>query len=126
LGKAKTLEKDKTEKGIDRYPRYPFSQTVTFEVSTPLTLQKSDQKEKEGSTRNVSEGGLCFVTERALEESQIIKIKIPVLEGAAAIPTLAKVQWVKKQTSVDMQAPVRQAITERRGNQYVIGLRFIL
>jgi PilZ domain len=126
LEKAKTLEKEKTERGTDRYPRYPFSQTVTFEVSTPLALQKMDQKEMEGSTQNVSEGGLCLVTERALEESQIIKIKIPVLEGAAAIPTLAKVQWVKKQPSVAVQAPVRQAITEQHGKQYIVGLRFIL
>jgi hypothetical protein len=94
-------------------------------VSAPLAQPEIHKREMEGSAQNVSEGGICFVTDLALEESQIIKIKIPILNGAATIPTLAKVQWVKKQQSMEPQEPVQRAIAGLRRKQYKIGLCFI-
>jgi len=79
----------------------------------------------EGNAQNVSEGGICFITEQALEETQIIKIKIPILNGAASIPTLAKVQWVKKQPPAEAQESIGDAIAGQRTKQYTIGLCFI-
>ena len=119
------MEKVKTNGSTQRYPRYPFSQTVTFELSAPLALPEIHEREMEGSAQNVSEGGLCFVTDLALEESQIIKVKIPILNGAATIPTLAKVQWVKKQPSMEAQESAQQPIAGLRRKQYTIGLCFI-
>jgi hypothetical protein len=119
------LEKDKMNGNIQRYPRYPFSQTVTFEMSALLALREIHKKEMEGSAKNVSDGGLCFVTDRVLEESQIIKIKIPILNGAAAIPTLAKVQWVKKYPLMETQESAQPAIAGQRRKQYTVGLCFI-
>jgi PilZ domain len=120
------LEKDKTSESAARHPRHPFSQKVTFELSAPLTLQEFRQEEMKGNTQNVSKGGLCLITDHVLEESQIIKIKFPVLNGAAVVPTLARVQWVKKQPSVIAPAAVRQAIAGRRREQYIAGLCFLL
>jgi len=129
------LEHDKASEGRRQHARYPLAQTVIFEVSAPLTLQESHQEEAEGDTQNVSEGGLCFITEQALEESQIIKIKIPIPNVVAATPTLAEVRWVKRQpihrlpdpdpTAGRLQTAARHALSKQNGEQYLVGLRFL-
>jgi hypothetical protein len=129
------LENDKTMEGKRLHVRYPLSQRVTFELSAPLTLQEQQPEETAGDTQNVSEGGLCLITERPLEESQIIKIKLPIPNVIATTPTLAEVRWVKRQLirhlsppaqpSPRQQAAVRQAITGQRGDHYLVGLRFL-
>jgi hypothetical protein len=87
------LEKDNTTEGNRLHVRYPLSQRVTFEMSTPLTLQQPISAEAEAYTQNVSEGGLCLITQRSLEESQIIKINLPIPDVVAKIPTMAEVRW---------------------------------
>ncbi len=129
------MEKDKATEGKRIHVRYPLSQRVTFELSAPLTLQKPRQQEAEGNTQNVSEGGLCLITERPLEESQIIKIKLPIPNVVATISTLAEVRWVKRQLihhlsppahpSGRRQAAVRQATARQHGDHYLVGLRFL-
>ncbi len=110
------MKHDKAGEGRRQHTRYPLSQTVTFEVSAPLTLQESRQEEAEGDTQNVSEGGLCLITERSLEESQIIKIKIPIPNVVATTPTLAEVRWVKSG---------RQVAVRQHDDHYLVGLRFL-
>ena len=129
------MEKDQSAEGKRLHVRYPLSQKVTFELSTPLTLQEPRSEEAEGNTHNVSEGGLCLITERSLEESQIIKIKLPMPNVGAKTPTLAEVRWVKRgpihqlfppaQPSDRQQAAVRQAIAGQREDHYLVGLRFL-
>jgi len=119
------LENDKTAEGRRLHERYLLSQRVTFELSAPLTLQESHSGEAEGDTQNVSEGGLCFITDRPLEESQIIKIKLPIPNVVATIPTLAEVRWVKKDPTGGTQQAVRPISARQDGNQYLIGLRFL-
>jgi PilZ domain len=119
-----------------QHPRYPLPLIVNFEVGASLTLQASHQKEEEGIGQNISEGGLCLITDRALEESQVIKIRLPIPNVSATIPTLAEVRWVKRQSVQrppvagwpwgSPQAAIRQAIARPRGDdQYVVGLRFL-
>ena len=105
--------------------RYPLSQRVTFELSTPLTLQQPRSEEAEADTQNVSEGGLCLITERSLEESQIVKIKLPIPNVVAKTPTLAEVRWVRREPSDWQETAVQQAITGRREDHYLVGLRFL-
>ena len=120
------MDQDKAKSSKERYPRYPYTQTVTFEVSAPLALQQAHEYEMDGITRNVSEGGLCFITGHALEEAQIIKVRVPVLNGAAVIPTLARVQWVTQQSLLEAETAVLQAAVEQNRKRYVVGLCFIL
>ena len=129
------MEKDKTVEGKRLHVRYPLSQTVAFEPSAPLTLKEPHPEEAAGDTQNVSEGGLCLLTEQSLEESQIIKIKLPIPNVVATTPTLAEVRWVKRQPIHHLPPPtksprrqqgaVRQAITGQRGDHYLVGLRFL-
>ena len=129
------MEHDKASEGRRQHARYPLSQTVTFEVSAPLTVQESPQEETEGNTQNVSEGGLCLSTERALEESQIVKIKLPIPNVVATTPTLAEVRWVKRPpihrlpepdlTAGRQQPAARHVLSKQNGEQYLVGLRFL-
>jgi PilZ domain len=129
------LELDQASEGRRQHERYPLSQTVAFELSAPLTLHEPHPEEAAGDTKNVSEGGLCLITERPLEESQIIKVKLPIPNVVATTPTLAEVRWVKRQMmnylsppaqpSNRQQSAVRQAITGQRGDHYLVGLRFL-
>jgi hypothetical protein len=119
------VEDDKTTEGKRLHVRYPLSQRVTFELSTPLTLQQPRSEETEADTQNVSEGGLCLVTGRSLEESQIIKIKLPIPNVVAKTPTLAEVRWVKREPFDWQETTVQQAPSGRRGDHYLVGLRFL-
>jgi len=119
------LEKDKAMEGRRSHERYLLSQRVTFELSAPLALQESRSEEAEGDAQNVSEGGLCLITARFLEESQIIKIKLPIPNVVAMTPTLAEVRWVKRNTTDGIPEAVRQVSTGQDGNHYLIGLRFL-
>ena len=119
------MEKYKTTEGKRLHVRYPLSQKVTFELSTPLTLQQSRSEEAEADAQNVSEGGLCLMTERSLEESQIIKIKLPIPNVAAKTPTLAEVRWVKREPSNRQQETVQHAVAGHWGGRYLVGLRFL-
>ena len=119
------LEKDKTTDGKRLHVRYPLAQRVTFELSTPLTLQHPVSEEAEADTQNVSEGGLCLITEQSLEESQIIKIKLPIPNVVAKTPTLAEVRWVKREPLENQQETVQQVIKGRWGGHYLVGLRFL-
>jgi len=118
------LEQDKEEEGRRHHRRYPLSQTVTFEVSVPLTFQESRHEEAAGSTQNVSEGGLCLMTKQALEESQIVKIKLPIPNVVATTPTLAEVRWVKRDSDIG-QSVFRQSPAGQDSNHYLVGLRFL-
>jgi hypothetical protein len=119
-------EKNKKEEIEDmrKHPRYPTSLTVNFETSSSLTMQKSHQAEADGNTHDLSAGGLCLITDQALEKSQIIKIRIPIPNVSATMPTLAEVRWVKKQPI--QSPPAAQPISRQTGGQrYIAGLRFL-
>ena len=129
------MEHDKEKEGRRSHRRYPLSQMVSFEVSAPLTFQESHHEEAAGSTQNVSEGGLCLITKQALEEAQIIKIKLPIPNVDATTPTLAEVRWVKRDlphrlASLDKQSDTgpsvfRPPAAGQDRNQYLVGLRFL-
>lgn len=47
-----------------------------------------------GTTRNVSDGGLCVAWDRRPGPSSLLRCRILVAGSSAAIPTLAQVRWV--------------------------------
>ncbi len=57
-------------------------------------LPQIRSKKNGGITINVSRGGLCMVTECELEESEVIRIDMPLTETFLSAPTLAQVKWI--------------------------------
>jgi len=116
---AQLQEQNIEAKSTRQDQRYPISLSVVFETGALLTAQKSHSEEATGNTYNFSEGGLCLTTDRALKEFEIIRIRLPIPNVCATMPTLAEVRWVKKQ-------PARQLSSARsRRNRYTAGLRFL-
>lgn len=48
-----------------------------------------------GQIRNVSKGGLCVFTDQACNLPAILRCEILFPNSSAAIPTLARVQWIQ-------------------------------
>jgi len=75
------------------------------------------------------------MTKQALEEAQIVKIKLPIPNVVATTPTLAEVRWVKRdqphliashaQKSDAGQSAFRQPPAGQDSNHYLVGLRFL-
>jgi hypothetical protein len=116
------LQKQNHEmKSAREHPRNPISLKVIFETGALLSMQKYHQGKANWDTRNLCEGGLCLITDRALKESQIIKIRLPIPNVHATTPTLAEVRWVKR------QAAARQSFAKQNGShRYIAGLRFLV
>ena len=119
---AHLQEKTNEIESTRQHPRYPVSLPVTFEAGALLTSQKSRrEKNADGDTQNLSEGGLCLITDRALKESQIIKLKLPMPNISVTMPTLAEVRWVKKESAKPLSS------AQSGGSQrYIAGLRFLI
>ena len=107
---AQVQEGNLGTKSTRQHQRYPISLSVVFETGALLRAQKSRPEEAAGNTHDLSEGGLCITTDRALKESEIIRVRIPIANVCATMPTLAEVRWVKKQSA---------------GSRYTAGLRFL-
>jgi len=65
----------------------------------------------EGQIQNVSEGGLCIVTDEALAHTQLVEIGLPLPVPKMAARTFVEVCWVRRENG--------QA-------SYTAGLRFLL
>jgi c-di-GMP-binding flagellar brake protein YcgR len=77
--------------------RFALSRKITYEVSTDPTLHSSGTAARDGALiLNVSEGGVCLSTRKALKPEQIIKIDLPLAAVKTTVPTLAEVRWVSK------------------------------
>ena len=76
--------------------RAALSGSVTFEMSESLSKEFSVSPQTgEGDAIDVSEGGLSLFTKDAIEDNQIIRIKLPLPGMQVQTPTLAKVSWSK-------------------------------
>jgi len=113
-------ENTKEMESTRQHPRYPVSLKVIFETGASLTTQKSRQEKADGDTQNLSNGGLCLITDRALKASQIIRLKLPMPNISVTMPTLAEVRWVKRESIKPLTSA--QSGGSRR---YIAGLRFL-
>jgi hypothetical protein len=50
-----------------------------------------------GRIQNMSQGGLCVITPRALAESSVLRCEIAIAEAPVKIGTLVQVRWTEKQ-----------------------------
>ena len=73
--------------------RYTTSLAVwAEEISSTGTLASGTMIR--GTTRNISDGGLCVGWDRIPAPSAFLKCWICVTDSSVAIPTLAQVRWV--------------------------------
>lgn len=76
--------------------REALSGSVTFEMSESLSKEFSVSPQRgEGDAIDVSEGGLSLFTKDAVEDGQIVRIKLPLPGMSIKTPTLVKVKWSK-------------------------------
>ncbi len=78
------------------YMREALVGCVTFEMSESLSKEFSAFPQRgEGDAIDVSDGGLSLFTKDAVEDGQIVRIKLPLPGMQVQTPTLAKVRWSK-------------------------------
>ena len=65
-----------------------------------------------GRVRNVSNAGICLVTEQPLEDSSLLRCGVPLPGAPVAVPTLMQVRWTRQSGG--------------RHDGYISGLQFIL
>ena len=94
--------------------RFPLMRPVRYELSESLDEPSGAFAQERGAiTVNVSNGGLCLLTDWAPELPQVIRLHMPMGGSQAQTPTLAVVRWV------------RPVPFEPEG-MYLVGLRFVL
>lgn len=71
-----------------------YSGMVTYEASSAYGLETAGKREQgRGAAVDVSESGLCLITNEAVKDKQILKINVPLPGLSLQIPTLAMVMW---------------------------------
>lgn len=79
------MENEKrTDEEKRRHPRIPLDVTVNDEASAF------------GHTKNISEGGLCIITEDEQEVGKYLQLEIRLPEVDSGIRAIYKVMWVRK------------------------------
>jgi PilZ domain-containing protein len=95
-----------------RCPR--FADALEIELTVVPTLESRQRRTPplHGRVRNVSNAGMCLVTEQPLEASSLLRCGVPLPGAPVAVPTLMQVRWTRQNGS--------------RFGSYISGLQFIL
>jgi PilZ domain len=82
----------------DRRRQARFPQNLKVSV-TPLPEigAKRSRSTISGSIHNISQGGLCVITPRPLDQSSLLRCEIAIGEAPVKISTLVEVVWTEKQ-----------------------------
>ena len=94
-------------------PRFPCSLELRASKLASLgTPQHGPEKTAiRGRLQNVSQGGVCLLTDRSIPASSLVRCEIVVPGTRAAIPTLMQVRWAQKTST---------------NGRYKIGLQFLM
>jgi len=79
-----------------RQARFPQNLKV-FITPLPEIGAKRRSSTISGCIHNISQGGLCVITPRALEKSSLLRCEIAIGEAPVKISTLVQVRWTEKQ-----------------------------
>jgi len=94
------------------HPRFPCSLEVRGSKLAPLGIPPLGPKAViSGRIQNLSEGGVCLLSNRSAPVSSLVRCEFAVSGTRAAIPTLMQVRWI-------------QSGSPNHG--YRIGLQFLL
>ncbi|HTP42644.1 MAG TPA: PilZ domain-containing protein [Nitrospiria bacterium] len=75
--------------------RYPWQGEVAYRRSVPSRGQTLRTISGQGQLHNVSEGGICLLTDERLAPKQLLSIALPLSQPEVSVPTLAYVQWTR-------------------------------
>jgi hypothetical protein len=93
------------------YPRFSSMRTVRIELSGSVGKEIIHPIEREAAVSDISRGGARLLTDLELEETQILKLHLPIPGTAYLPPQPAEVRWV-------LMAPP--------GEPSQVGLRFLI
>jgi hypothetical protein len=80
-----------------RQPRFPQNLRVSINPLPDVGAKKTRGSAISGNIENMSQGGLCVITPRALEQSSLLRCAIAIGEAPIKIGTLAQVRWTERQ-----------------------------
>ena len=76
------------------YPRFSSMRTVRIEVSRAVGKEPVQPLEREAEVKDISRGGVRLLTDLELEETQILKLHLPIPGTTHLPPQPAEVRWV--------------------------------
>ena len=92
-------------------PRFPCSLELRGSKLALLGVPPDEPKDPiRGRTQNISQGGVCLLSERSIPASSLVRCEFEVPGNRVAIPTLMQVAWTQRTPS----------------GTYKIGLQFLL
>jgi hypothetical protein len=97
-----------------RPSRLPFLRFITYGLSAANAFD-GDMHKSQAAAINVSEGGLCLLVNGSIQETDIIRVDLPLADVSTTSATLAEVKWVK---------PVPWSPPDEP--QYFAGIQFLL
>jgi len=92
--------------------RFPQNLRISITKLPEPTTKKVKGSTISGSIHNMSQGGLCVITPRALEKLSVLKCEIAIGEAPIKISTLMQVRWTERQ--------------KLRPEKFLSGLSFLL
>ena len=97
-----------------RPSRLPFLRFITYGLSASNSFD-GDMRKNHAAAINVSEGGLCLLIQERLQETDIIRVDLPLADVTTTSATLAEVKWLKSVPWSHPDAP-----------EYFVGIQFLL
>jgi hypothetical protein len=95
-----------------RDPRFPQVLEIEVNPVPPFDSPEGATKPILGRAQNVSKGGLCFLSQRPVSQSSLLRCEMRAVDVPVPIPTLLLVRWTKK--------------SNVRGKNYLSGMQFLL
>jgi hypothetical protein len=99
---------------VERRRERRFPQVLEIELNPvpPFDTAEGSRKPILGRAQNVSKGGLCFLSQRPVSQSSVLRCEMRAADVPVPIPTLLLVRWTKRPNV--------------RGKNYLSGMQFLL
>jgi hypothetical protein len=95
-----------------RDPRFPQILEIEVNLVPPFESADGPKQPIVGRAQNMSRGGLCFLSQRPISQSSLLRCEMRAVDVPVPIPTLLLVRWTRKPNV--------------RGKNYLSGLQFLL
>ncbi len=97
-----------------RPSRLPFLRFITYGLGAPGAPEPQPRR-SQAAAINVSDGGLCLLVNELINETDILRLDLPLPDVATTSSTLAEVKWLKLVPWATDKSP-----------EYFVGVQFLL
>ena len=97
-----------------RPSRLPFLRCITYGLGAPAALDALPSRHQAAAI-NVSDGGLCLLVNELMNETDILRLDLPLPDVSTTSSTLAEVKWLKPVPWSTNLSP-----------EYFVGVQFLL